>query len=213
MMNETPYISILREIFHNPELIREITTSEPVYFPEKTIILREGAFVKQVPLVLRGSINVIREDINGKEILLYKIEAGESCALSISAILNDKESRAVAITETGVEAYLIPADKVKDWMFSYKGWYRFVLNLYNNRFNELVNTIDSIAFQQMDQRLVERLSRKFQGTFPYDVEITHQHLANELGTAREVVTRLLKKLERDHKVELSRGKIRVLKPL
>lgn len=212
-MESKEYFQVLKEVFTNPVLIGEITSSAPVTFPAETVLLREGEFVKQVPLVLEGSVRVIREDESGKEILLYKIESGESCALSISAILNEKKSRALAITETETIAYLIPADKVRNWMFTYKGWYRFVLHLYYNRFTELIETIDSIAFRNMDERLLDLLRKLSGNKVPAEIHITHQQIANELATAREVVTRLIRKLEKDGKVQSARGKISILSAL
>jgi CRP/FNR family transcriptional regulator, anaerobic regulatory protein len=212
-MKQTEYRAVLQEAFNNLVLIEEISSSPPRTFAPGTILLREGEYVKMVPLIIEGSVRVIREDESGKEILLYKIESGQSCALSISAILNQKKSRAIAITESETTAYLIPAEKVSSWMFTYKGWYQYVLRLYNHRFTELLHTIDSIAFMHMDERLLEILRKLSQEQIPADISVTHQQLANELGTAREVITRLIKKLEKDGKVESKRGMIRVLTAL
>jgi CRP/FNR family transcriptional regulator len=178
----------------------------------ETIILKEQSFIKEIPLVLEGSVKVFKVDETGKEIILYHILPGQSCVLSITSCLNDRESKAHAIIEQKTKLITIPADLVKEWMDTFPGWRKFVMKLYYERLDELLSLVDNIAFRQVDHRLIDKLTRlqKDQGDI---IKITHQSLANEIGTAREVVSRLLKHLELEGRVSLERGNIKILKNL
>ncbi len=194
------------------ELLHEIRQQKRIELNRGEIILREGAFIKDIPLLLEGSVKVRRSDESGKEIVLYSIEKGESCILSITSCLNDRKSKAEAVTTSNVVLILIPAEKVKAWMDEYKTWRRFVMKLFYVRIDEVLMLVDNIAFKSVDQRLLEFLKKNYENNVD-KIFITHQQLANELGTAREVISRLLKNLERQNLVSLKRGSIKILKPL
>lgn len=176
------------------------------------VILKEHTYIKQIPLVVAGNIKVRKTDESGKEIVLYHIEPGESCILSITSCLNNNQSNAEAITDEDTKIVIVPAVKVIEWMDEYKTWRKFVLKLYNSRLNELLSLVDSISFKQIDSRLYEKL-KDLQTKQGNVISITHQSLANEIGTAREVISRVLKKLEKENFVSLDRGIIRILRPL
>ncbi len=204
----------LRRLFYDKSLVDELMEkSQFITVPAHTKVLEEDKYIKVVPLVFEGRIKVIRQDESGKEILLYYINSGESCALSIAAGLNQTKSLAYAETEIETKMFAIPIDTLKDLYYRYPQCNDFLISLFHNRFNELILFIDSIAFKTVDFRLVQNLKQKQKKTGENTVHITHQHLADELGTAREVISRLLKQLERDEKIINHRSKIEILRPL
>ena len=192
------------------ELLDEISLCKIVDFEPNSYLLHEGDNIRFIPLVISGSIKVIRNDDSGREILLYHITQGESCILTITACLNLKTSKALAITDKQTKLILVSAQQIIRWTDIYKSWRTFVMKLYYARLVELLTLVDAVAFKHIDQRIVEKLKEKSQNGI---VNITHQELANELGTAREVVSRLLKQLEKDNKIAISRGKIKIIAPL
>lgn len=194
------------------ELLEQINALDMVEIPKGTIILKDASYIKEIPLVLKGKIKVRKTDENGKEIILYHINSGESCILSITSCINDKQSNAEAITEEASTLIVVPAAKVKEWMDAHKSWRKFVMNLYYSRLDELLNLVDSISFKQTDSRLYEKL-KGLQEQSGDDIKITHQQLANEIGTAREVISRLLKQLENERYITLERGIIHIKKKL
>jgi len=187
--------------------------SQTAEIPSKQTILQEGEYIKVVPLVFEGRIKVMRQDESGKEVLLYYINPGESCALSIAAGLNNDKSIAYAITDKPTNILAIPLEALRDMLLHFPRLNDFVLQLFHQRFNELILFIDAISFKNVDFRLIANLKTKQQKSKSNTIAITHQQLANELGTAREVVSRLLKQLERDKKIKNLRGKIEIISAL
>lgn len=192
------------------ELLDEIEHSEIIEINPGTVILKENQFIKVVPLVLEGSIKLRKQDPNGREIIFYHIEPGESCILSITSCLNDRESHAEAIIEKKTRLVVVEAEKIKSWMDRFPSWRKFVVKLYYNRMAELMTLVDLVLFKSVDSRLIQHLK---DNAVNGEVETTHQQLAGELGTAREVISRLLKQMERDQLIFLERGKIKILNPL
>lgn len=173
-------------------------------------MLSENSYIKSIPIVLSGSVKVMREDEDGREILLYYIKPGETCIMSVLGGINNETSKIKAIVEDKAEILMIPIEKANVLVQKFPAWNEFVLRLYNKRFEELLSVINAIAFQKIDQRILELLEKKRQLSGSNEINITHQQLADELGTVREVVSRLLKQLEKDKKVVLSRNKITIL---
>ncbi|OFY85312.1 MAG: Crp/Fnr family transcriptional regulator [Bacteroidetes bacterium RIFCSPLOWO2_12_FULL_35_15] len=173
-------------------------------------MLSENSYIKNIPIVLSGSVKVMREDEDGREILLYYIKPGETCIMSVLGGINNETSKIKAIVEDKAEILMIPIEKANLLVQKFPAWNEFVLRLYNKRFEELLSVINAIAFQKIDQRILELLEKKRELSGNNEINITHQQLADELGTAREVVSRLLKQLERDKKITLSRNKITIL---
>jgi len=192
------------------ELEDEIKTLEVIEIDPGTVILREREFIKVVPLVLEGSIKLRKLDETGREIIFYHIEPGESCILSITSCLNEKESQAEAIIEKKTNIIVVNADYVRSWMDNYASWRKFVVSLYYNRMTEVMTLVDLIAFKTVDTRLIQFLKKH---AVRNELEVTHLQLASTLGTAREVISRLLKHLENDGAIAMERGKIKILKPL
>ncbi len=200
-MSETFEVELLSEIMQNR--IEEIDAD--------IILLSEGSYVKKIPLLLDGSIRVRKSDESGKEIILYHIQPGESCILSITGCLNMKQSKAEAIVESPSRMILVSAEKVREWNDEYKSWRGFVQQLYYQRLDVLLDLVNAIAFRQVDERLLDKL-REFASKHGNAIPLTHQKLAAEIGSAREVVSRLLKQLEIQGIVKLDRGTIHILKP-
>jgi CRP/FNR family transcriptional regulator len=173
-------------------------------------IIRPGHYIKAIPLILKGSVKIMREDNDGKELLLYYLGENDSCAMSLTCCLSLRKSEVKAIAEEKTEMLMIPVEYVEKWMEKYPSWKSFVFGTYQKRFEEMLNAIDSIAFKKMDERLLEYLERKKNALNTKELNITHEEIANDIGTSREVISRLLKQLERMGAVKLSRNKIELL---
>jgi CRP/FNR family transcriptional regulator, anaerobic regulatory protein len=179
-------------------------------FLAETVILNVNAYIKSIPIVLSGSIKVIRTDEDGKEILLYYIKAGESCIMSFLAGIHNDTSKIKAIVEEDVEVLLIPVNKASEWIKEFPEWTDFIFNLYQKRFEELLEVVNSVAFQKLDVRLLQLLKRKSALFQSKEIVVTHHQLAEELATTREAVSRVLKQMENDKLISLGRNKIFLL---
>ncbi|HVA98931.1 MAG TPA: Crp/Fnr family transcriptional regulator [Bacteroidia bacterium] len=176
-------------------------------FPANTVILDFNAYIKSIPIVLSGSIKVIRTDEDGKEILLYYIKPGESCIMSFLAGIHNDTSKIKAIVEEDAEVLLIPVSKASQWIKEFPEWTDFIFTLYQKRFEELLEVVNAVAFQKIDERLLHLIQKKCDLTKSNALTVTHEQLSNELGTARVVVSRLLKQMENQGLVILGRNKI------
>ena len=174
------------------------------------VIMDYGSYVKLVPLVIEGSIKVVREDEGGNELFLYFLEAGNACTMSFSCCMMDKKSIIQAEAEEDVTFIGIPVRKMDEWMRKYQSWKNFVMMSYDYRMTELVRTIDRIAFQKMDERLLDYLRKKSDTANSKLIKATHQDIAASLNSSREAVSRLLKQLEHMGKVRLGRNSIELI---
>ena len=193
------------------ELIEEINrvgTLKEVKEGEKLIEI--GDYVRSMPLLISGAIKILREDENGDELLLYFLEQGDTCAMTLTCCLGQTKSEIRAIAELDTTLIMIPIQKMEEWTGKYKSWRNFVFQSYHARLTEMLETIDSIAFLNMDERLVKYLQNKQKVTNDSLIISTHQEIAYELHTSRVVVSRLLKKLESLGKIELYRNSIKIV---
>jgi len=196
--------------FFNAELMDSIVAhGQWVQVAAGEVILKHRAYVKVIPLVSSGLLKVSRLE-DDKELLLYYIKPGESCVMSLTACLHNQQSQVLAITEEASELLLIPAHFVQEWMHSYPAWNSFVYDMFNLRYTELLQTIDSLIFHSMDQRIRSFLLDKAGSSGTDSLEITHLEIARQLNTAREVVSRIMKKLETEYFIRQDRGKITLL---
>ena len=179
-------------------------------FPAETIILDIQSYIKSIPIVLSGSIKVIKTDEDGQEILLYYIKPGESCIMSFLAGLHNDKSKIKAVVEEDAEILLIPIEKAGEWIKEFPEWTDFIFTLYQKRFEELLEVVNAVAFQKLDARLLNLLNQKADLFHSKEISITHQQLADELGTTREVVNRVLKQIEKSKLITLSRNKISLM---
>lgn len=174
---------------------------------ESDTLIEIGQYVRSMPLLVSGAIKILREDNDGDELLLYFLEKGDTCAMTLTCCLGQTKSEIRAIAETDAKLIMIPIEKMEEWSAKYKSWRNFVFESYHNRLNELLETIDSIAFLKMDERLLKYLNEKARISNDNIINSTHQEIAYELHTSRVVISRLLKKLENIGKVELHRNHI------
>lgn len=176
-------------------------------FAEGEVILNEHAYIKAIPIVTKGNIRVMRTDDDGREILLYYISPGESCIMSFLGGMHHDTSKVKAIAEEESEILFIPIDKVSVLIKDYPEWLDYIFRLYHKRFEELLEVVNAIAFKNLDDRLLDFIKRKCEMAGSQTLNVTHEQLANGLGTARVVVSRLLKQMEDDGLVKLGRNKI------
>lgn len=197
-------------LFEEP-LIQEIIKIG-VYkeFPEDTTIIEVGDYIKSMPLLIKGAIKILSEDENGDELVLYYLEKGDTCAMTLSCCMGQTKSKIRAVAETNVELIMVPKEKMAEWLGKYKTWQAYILQTYHNRMDELLEALDTIAFLKMDERLFKYLKDKAMVTHNDIIHSTHKEISEDLHTSRVVVSRLLKKLENEGKIKLFRNSIKVL---
>lgn len=176
-------------------------------FPANEILMRKGQFIRSTMLVLNGLIKIYREDDDGNEFLMYYLKPGEACALSLVCAAKHEASPIMAKTVVETEVMMVPVDTMSEWMSKFKSWYQFVIETYRTRFDELLVTLDNVAFRSMDERLEFYLKRAKEAQQTTLLNISHQEIAQELNTSREVISRLLKKMEQKGLVGLQRNAI------
>ncbi|MDT0690925.1 Crp/Fnr family transcriptional regulator [Salegentibacter sp. F188] len=190
------------------DLIREI--------PEVGVLKLAGAgeiimdindYITSMPLLLNGAIKILREDEDGNELLLYFLERGDTCALTLSCCLGQTRSEIRAVAERETKYIMVPVSEIEEWTTRYKSWRNFIFESYQSRLSEMLETIDTLAFMNMDQRLLRYLQDKAKINQSEELQVTHQQIAYDLNTSRVVISRLLKKLEMEGKILLQRNQI------
>lgn len=195
----------------SPDLVSEIMASALIKeLPKENEILREGQYIKVIPIVIDGLIKVFTRH-KDKELLLYYIRPNESCIMSFSASLKNEPSKVFAITEEDTTALLLPVDKVSNWITQFPDINALFFQQYNLRYSELLDTIHHVLFDKMDSRLFEYLKEKVRVTNNNPLKLSHRQIADELGTAREVISRTMKKLETENLVKQRPNGIEILK--
>ena len=206
-------LSLIRE--HFPQIdergLQEeiVEVGQLMHFSSGELILDFGSFIKFVPLVIEGSIKVVRQD-DYNELLLYYLGVGQTCSMSFSCCMMNKKSIIKTIAEDDTKVLAIPIKHMDSWMRKYQSWKNFVMLSYDSRMSELVKTIDSIAFHNMDDRLWEYLQKKSEAAASKTLHTTHQEIAADLNASREAISRLVKQLEKMGKVKLGRNKIELV---
>lgn len=171
------------------------------------LLIDIGDDMTHIPLILNGIVKIIRKEKGGDELVLYFLERGDTCAISFVNCINRKKSIFKGVVEQDVEAIFLPVEHIDDWLRKYKSWRHFIIDSYHFRLIEMVESIDSLAFLKLEQRMFKYLTDKVKITKDTTLEITHQEIANDLNSSRVVVSRLLKQLEHDGKIEMRRNKI------
>lgn len=203
----------LGQIFE-PELLNEIESkARIVSAKEGDIILGIGQTVRHIPLLLTGILKISRINKDGKEIFLYYVNANESCAMTFTCCMQHFPSEIQASAESDATFIAIPNSVMDEWLAKFPTWKGFVMRTIRGRFNELMNMIDQLAFQKLDERLVRYLKEKSKATGSSLINLSHEQIAAEMASSREVISRLLKKLENDNKLLLYRNQIKLLKEL
>ena len=177
---------------------------------EGTMLIELGDYIKMMPLLISGAIKILREDDQGDELVLYYIERGDTCAMTLSCCVGNAKSEIRAVAETDTKLIMIPVQMMTDWMKKYNSWREFIIMSYHTRMMEMLEAIDTIAFMKMDDRLLKHLRDKAMVTQDDMLYATHSEIAQDLHTSRVVVSRLLKKLEREGAINLFRNKIKVI---
>jgi CRP/FNR family transcriptional regulator len=192
LMEEIAQISLLRD------------------FKEGDVLIDFGDNIKKMPLLINGAIKILREDFDEGELLLYFLEKGDTCAMTMACCIGDTKSEIKAVAETDGSVVMIPVEKMEEWLGKYKSWRNYVFNSYNNRLKEMLSAIDNLAFMNMDERLLNYIYDKAKINKTNQIQNTHQEIAYDLHTSRVVISRLLKALENKGKIRLHRASIEVL---
>ena len=208
----TPSDDIFKQLnfLTEPELREEMLRHcHLLTFEKGEVIVGEGEFVKVVPIVIAGALRIFhtREE---REILLYYVEPGETCMMSLSAGFFNTRNPSQAIATERTEVLAVPTPFITQWQKQYKSWNHFVIRTFIEKYDELLNVFESVAFDHIDKRALEYLQHRAAKQNKKEIEISHQELANELGTTRVVISRILKQFEIDKIVDLQRGSIKVL---
>lgn len=202
-----------KELFpqFDPELVALIE-KEAIQrsFSAGDIIMRTGQYIKSTVLVLEGRIKIYRENADGGEFLMYYLGPGQACAVSMICAIQSQTSEIMAQAEEDTEVLMIPIQLMDEMMNKYKSWYQFVIQTYRGRFDELLSVVDNIAFRNMDERLEFYLKRHTSVSGKKTVELSHQQIADDLNSSREVISRLLKKMEQRNLVKLHRNMIELI---
>jgi CRP/FNR family transcriptional regulator, anaerobic regulatory protein len=171
------------------------------------VIMRKGQYIKHTMLVLKGSIKIYRNDDEGGEFFMYNLSPGQGCAISMICASQSEPSQVSAIATEDSTLLVVPLKMMEQWMANYKSWYEFVVNTYRNRFDELLVVIDQVAFRSMDERLEFYLKRQSKNSSLKTIHVSHQQIATDLNSTREVISRLLKKMEQRGLIQLNRNYI------
>jgi len=199
--------------FYNfePRLVEEIEKNGVIKKLEAgEELMRPGMYVRSIPIILSGSLKIMRQEEKGTETFLYFLTPGDTCAMSLSCCVANRPSSVRAVAEEGTELVLVPVEKLDEWLGVFPSWKSFIFQTYQQRFDDLLEAVDSLAFRKMDERLWRLVKKKAELQEKRFVYSTHQELADELSTSREVVTRLLKKLEGMGKIKTYRNRIELM---
>ncbi|WP_017258986.1 Crp/Fnr family transcriptional regulator [Pedobacter arcticus] len=203
-------VELFEHIFE-PELITEFQQkAKTVSVKEGDVILDFGQTVRIIPIVLSGTLKISRLDDAGNELLLYYVSAKESCAMTFTCCMQQFPSEIKATADEDTEFLALPIALMDDWMMKYSTWKSFVMRTIRTRFNELLKSIDQLAFQKLDERLIHYLKEKSKTTGSTLINMSHEQIANEMASSREVISRLLKRLENENKLLLYRNQIELL---
>ena len=170
-------------------------------------MMQTGQYVKSTMLILEGRVKLYRQGEDGGEFFMYYLQPGNACALSIICATRQKKSEVMAKAVENTKVLLVPIDQLDELMHSYKSWYHFVLETYRNRFEEVLEVVDQVIFKGLDERLYFYLNNQCEKLGTSDLKLTHQEIASDLGSSREVISRLLKKMEQKGFVQLHRNSL------
>ncbi len=193
------------------ELLEDIASSGTLKtVPVGERIIEIGDYVNSMPLLLQGAIKILREDNDGDELLLYFLERGDTCAMTLNCCMGETKSEIRAVAESETSIIMVPVSKMEEWTAKYRSWRNFVFESYHARLTEMLDAIDALAFMNMDERIMRYLRDKAKINRNELIQSTHQEIAYDMHTSRVVVSRLLKKLEKEKKIALQRNQIRVI---
>jgi CRP/FNR family transcriptional regulator len=207
----THHQDLIKKLFSpilEEELIDELLASGKIQtFKEGEIVIDVNQTITHIPLMLDGSIKIMREDEDGKEMFLYYIESGSTCAASLTCCMNQHKSNILAIVEEDATFVSMSVNYMDQWMAKYKSWRNFILSNYANRYDELLEVVGLLAFKKMDDRVINYLQEKAATHNSDTIIASHQKIAIDLNSSREVISRVLKQMERKGMLTLKRGQI------
>jgi CRP/FNR family transcriptional regulator, anaerobic regulatory protein len=193
------------------DLINDIEANASIQsFKEGEVLIRTGQYIKNTVLVLSGKIKIYREGEDGGEFFMYYLQSGQACAISMICATKNETSQIMAKVDEDAELVMVPLALMDKWMMQHRSWYEFVIDTYRNRFEEVLVVVDNIAFRAMDERLQFYLKKQQAACNCTDLKLSHQEIANDLNTSREVISRLLKKMEQRDLIKLHRSHITLL---
>ncbi len=198
------------EFLFEPQLINELCQSGKLQkFKEDDLLIDIGQKITHMPLVISGSVKIMREDEAGNELLLYYLELGDTCAVTLSCCTKSAKSSIRAVAETHSEMLFLPVEKMEEWMIRYPSWRNFIMDSYHSRLAEMLEAVDNLAFNNMEERLFKYLKDKMWAQKNESLNVTHYQIAQDLNSSRVVISRLMKKLEKDSKIKQSRNKVTI----
>ena len=196
--------------FKEPEFQKELLEfGKLASFKKGDIIVRDGQYVKFLPIVISGTIRVFQQK-EEREILLYYVKAEETCTMSLAAAYFNNKSLSHGVVTEPAEVLIFPVNRITQWQLKYSSWNKYVMHMFRKRYDELINTFEGIVFEYIDVRVFEYLKNRIRNDGNKCVYLSHQQLADELGTTRVVISRILKQFEKDKKIKLFRGHIEML---
>lgn len=196
--------------FSEPELQAELINNGNIVTLNKgDVIVRHGQYIKFLPIVIKGAIRVYQQK-EDREILLYYVRAEETCTMSLAAAYFNNKSTSHGVAIEPSEALIFPASLIMEWQLKYPSWNKYVMRMFRSRYDQLIGSFEKVVFEHINVRVMEYLKQKSEIEGSGIVYLSHQNLANELGTTRVVVSRILKQFEREMKIELFRGAIKLL---
>jgi CRP/FNR family transcriptional regulator len=194
-----------------PALLESIEkVGKIVALKQGDVLLEDGSYIRSIPFVLSGLVKVFHQDKDGNSLLMYYLMPGESCAMSMICCMSSQRSRIQAVAEEPTSILSIPVELMEDWMFKFPTWKNFVMETYSLRMDELLDTIDGIAFKNLDERLIHYLRKQVEAKGTRTLTITNQQIANELNSSREVISRLMTKMVEKGMVKVSRAQVEVI---
>lgn len=200
----------LSSIFEKNLIDEILAEGKLVNLKEGEVIMDYGKPVRFMPIVVSGTIRVMRKDEEDREIILYYLSNNESCAMAYACCMEAKKSEVKAVAEDNVTLIKIPHNKLDEWLVKYPSWKSYIFSSFTQRFNELLKSLESIAFHKLDERLIKYLKAKAKVSGKSSIQLSHNQIAEEMGTSRVVISRLLKQLENDKKLVLYRNEIKLL---
>ena len=203
------FSAIFKDIYEPDARQSIVEHSHIVELKPGDTLMEIGGYIKYIPFVLEGLLKIMREDKDGHELLLYYVQPGETCAMSLTCCTGDARSSVKAVAEEETTLLAFPVKYMDQWTTDYTSFKSFVMLTYQRRFDELLQTVDAIAFHSLDDRLIHALKEKQKSQGSNTLSVTHQEIANELNSSREVISRLLKRMEKDGKIEMGRNKLTI----
>ena len=199
------------EQLKSPEMLERIKSLGSVCsFSKNEVIINDQSYIRSIPIVIKGTIKVLQNDDDYRELFLYHIHPGETCIMSFLGGMHQEKSKIKAIAETPVEVLMIPIDNAVKLVGEFPEWVEYIFKVYHKRFEELLNVVNEVTFKKMDERLLQFLDKRAAVNNARSVYITHEEIAHELGTSRVVISRLLKQLEKEGRIQLGRNRIQLM---